>query len=196
MVQDMNNKLIGNIVTGILIGGLVVGGGVALKGLHDLRAVSSTTAAPQTNGILLPSTDSQAGNSIISSIDASKAATTLAAQTAAKAATDAAAAAAAQAAVDAAAAQAAVDAAAAQAAAVKAAAQAAAVKAAPVKKAAVVTVTPKTVSAPAAGAPKGTPLPWNVSSDPQNAQGGWFTDSSTFCAAHSASTVNGTPVCD
>lgn len=47
------------------------------------------------------------------------------------------------------------------------------------------------------GAPRGTPLPFYPSSDPENAGGGDYADPSTFCAApHSVSIINGVPQCD
>jgi hypothetical protein len=46
------------------------------------------------------------------------------------------------------------------------------------------------------GAPAGTPVPFIASSDPNNANGGDYEDPGIFCASHSASTVNGVPVCD
>jgi len=85
-------------------------------------------------------------------------------------------------------AQAAADAAA-QAAALKAAQDAAAAAAAPQKVATSTTYAP-------GQAPKGTPLPFTKSSDPQNALGGDYTDPGLFCASHSGSTVNGVPECD
>jgi uncharacterized protein HemX len=44
--------------------------------------------------------------------------------------------------------------------------------------------------------PAGTPLPFIPSSDPQNANGGDYTDPSGYCESGSASTVNGVPTCD
>lgn len=52
-------------------------------------------------------------------------------------------------------------------------------------------------SAPtASGAPAGTPVPFYPSADPNNANHGDYADPGSFCASHSASTVNGVPVCD
>jgi hypothetical protein len=93
--------------------------------------------------------------------------------------------------------QAAADALAAQQAAQVAAAKAAAAKAATVAaKAPAKAATQKTATNSANGAPAGTRVPFTPSSDPQNANGGDYADPGTFCAAHSASTVGGVPVCD
>jgi preprotein translocase subunit SecF len=46
------------------------------------------------------------------------------------------------------------------------------------------------------GAASGTPVPFTPSSDPNNAAGGDYADPGSFCASHSASTVNGVPTCD
>lgn len=81
---------------------------------------------------------------------------------------------------------------AAKAAADKAAVDAAAKLAAsvPVKKVAAITTSSAT------GNPKGTPLPFTKSTDPQNANGGDYADPATFCSSRSASTVGGVPQCD
>jgi membrane protein involved in colicin uptake len=51
----------------------------------------------------------------------------------------------------------------------------------------------------ASGAPSGTPLPMQQVTDPNNAQYGQMVpsvDPASWCANHSASTINGVPTCD
>lgn len=89
-------------------------------------------------------------------------------------------------------AKAAADAAAAAQVAAQQAAAAAAAKAAAPKQ---TTTRSATTYAPGQ-APKGTPLPFTKSSDPQNANGGDYADPGTFCASRSGSTIGGVPQCD
>ena len=166
----MKKNVVGTAAASVVVAGLLVAAGFTFAPLMALTSAPTPVVSVSAS----PTPDLAAQQSVTDAAVAAAAANTAAATTQSAAAVKVIADA--QAAADAAAAQ--------------------PVAAAPTpRKAATIRAT--TSTAPLlSGNPKGTPLPFIPSADPQNANHGDYTDPSAFCAAHSASTVAGVPVCD